>query len=352
MFKKLISLKEVAAAILIVALSVLVIAGPRWMRLYQTEALTVEETVDIYLEQESPPDSLVTLLQNKEVLKNRKELKWAIQTQRWNEFKVGHYRLEPGTSYNDLLSKLGKGIQDPIKLTILPGRTESRLIKTISNSFRFDSLALKQTLSDSLFLARQGTDSAKVIGKLYPATYDFYWTTSPQKVIERLLNTFENNISSKFDERLQELDKSLNEILALASIIEWEAGVDKEKATISGLYWNRLKKGMRLQADPTVNYAVGQRRRLTYKDYKVEHPYNTYLHAGLPPGPITNPSRSSIKAALYPADHDFLYMVASPEGTHNFSKTYSEHRRKSREWREWLQKQYRIKRQREKDNQK
>ena len=329
----------------------MVIAGPRWIRLYETNALTTEETVDIYLPKDSPADSLVTLFESQQVLKDQDELEWAIQTLRWDKFRAGYYQLEPDISYGEVLSKLGRGIQDPIKLTILPGRTKSRLLELVPSSFRFDSLAFQEVLSDSTFLAQNGTDSAKVIGRLYPATYDFYWTTSPQEVIQRILNAFENSIGSKFDDRLQELDRSLNEMLALASIIEWEAKVDKEKPVISGLYWNRLKKGMRLQADPTVNYAVGQRRRLRYKDYKVEHPYNTYLHAGLPPGPITNPSKSSVEAALYPADHNYLYMVASPKGTHNFSETYSEHRRKSREWREWIQEQYRIKREREQNKQ-
>ncbi len=106
---------------------------------------------------------------------------------------------------------------------------------------------------------------------------------------------------------------------------------------------------MRLQADPTINYVIGERRRILYEDYKIDHPYNTYINSGLPPGPITNPSLSSIEAALYPENHDYLYMVASPDGSHDFSETFEEHKRKSAKWRQWLQEQYRIKRQREQE---
>ncbi|WP_265765061.1 endolytic transglycosylase MltG [Fodinibius salsisoli] len=328
----------------------LVIAGSRWTRLYNSPALTSDEVVHIYLSSSLGPEGLADTLLTKGLLKRKKEFDWAVGTLHWKNFKAGHYQFEPESSYKELFSKLGRGLQDPIRLTVLPGYSQSQITQRIAQSFRFDSLSLANTLKDSTFLAKQGIDSTEIIGRIHPNTYSFYWTASADEVITRLLNTFQQSIAEKYKERFKELDKSVNEIVTLASIIEWEAGNDSEKDTISGLYWNRLETGMRLQADPTINFAVGERRRLTFKDYKIDHPYNTYLHSGLPPGPITNPSETSIKAALFPAEHEYLYMVASPEGTHNFSRTYQEHQRKSAEWREWIQKQYRIKRQRERQH--
>src|SRR5690625_3858180 len=135
---------------------------------------------------------------------------------------------------------------------------------------------------------------------------------------------------------------TLNEVVTLASITELEARYSDEKVRISGLYLNRLETGMLLQADPTVLHSLGERRRLLFEDYRVEHAYNTYLHPGLPPGPITNPDLASIRSVLNQEQHDYLYLVATPYGYHKFSRTFSDHRQASEEWRRWIQEQYRI----------
>jgi len=327
--------------------AVFAVAYPRWKRLYQKPAFTTGNAVELYLDQDMNGEELAEWLRSEDIGIRNDEFRWAQQRFRWSNYTAGHYRFDEEVSYNKLFSTLSNGLQDPIRLTLLPGQSKDQIIESISSSFRFDSTALAQSLEDSSFLAKSQADTQDVLGRLYPATYQFYWTSSSKQVVERLLTTFEKKITPEMRSRLDEIDYSLQEILTLASIVEWEAKEDSEKSRISGLYWNRLRKGMKLQADPTVIYALGEHRRLTYKDYKIEHPYNTYLHACLPPGPVTNPSLSSIKAALFPEDNDYLYMVASPEGTHNFSTNYKEHQRKSAEWRRWIEKQYRIKRQRE-----
>lgn len=339
--------KEFIFGFLLWLLAAFFVAESRWSRLYQEPALSAEQAVDVYLPEDTDAAGLADVLADEYILVSREEFDWAAQTLHWNRFRAGRYELRQDISYEKLLSKIGKGLQDPMRVTILPGQSEARILRIIPGAFQFDSTVFKQTLADSSFLANAGTNAQELIGRLYPATYDFYWTADPETVVGRMLDTFNDNIISEYSQRFEELDKSVNEIITLASIIEWEAGRNDEKPTISGLYWNRLERGMRLQADPTVNFAVGQRRRLLYKDYEVDHPYNTYIHQGLPPGPITNPSKSSIEAALFPESHDYLYMVASPEGGHNFSETYREHQRKSAEWREWLEEQYRIKEERE-----
>ena len=341
---------ELIFGTLLLFLVAFLVAESRWSRLNDEKAISSSQEVHIYLDTRTSLDSLGMLLDDKNLISNQRELHWAANLLGWRQFQQGHYLVDQDYTYEEFLSKLARGIQDPVSVTIIPGRTKEKIIGSVAKQLQFDSLAFHQAITDSSLLADMELDSEDVIGRLYPNTYSAYWTTSPQAFFRKISREFQKAVVVPHKSRFREIDKTVDEIVTLASIIEWEASNNQEKATISGLYWNRLEKGMRLQADPTVIYAVGEQRRLLYEDYKVEHPYNTYLYRGLPPGPITNPSLSSIKAALYPEEHDYFYMVASPDGSHAFSETFEEHKRKSQKWREWIQEQYRIKRQRERNS--
>ena len=326
---------------------IVLIAGSRISRLTNSKAISSDEPVDIYLSEPVGLESLSEILADSGVINDKEEVIWAGKLLGWRSFRQGYYQVEGTYSYDVFLSRIARGIQDPVKVIILPGLTKERLISSLSQQLQFDSVAIKNTLSDSSFLAEEEISPDELLGRMYPNTYSLYWTSTPETVIRRILREFREAVYNRYKERMEELDMTVNEVLALASIIEWEANKNEEKATVSGLYWNRLKRGMLLQADPTVNFAVNERRRLLYEDYRMAHPYNTYIHKGLPPGPITNPSGSSIEAALYPEDHNYLYMVASPEGTHVFTETFDEHKKESAKWRQWIREQYRIKRERE-----
>lgn len=347
--KKYISLSasELFIGVLILTGILVLIGGSRLSRLTNSKAISSEKPVDIYLSQPVSLKQLSKILADSGVVEGREELRWAGRLLGWRTFLPGHYQIDGNYSYDVVLSRMARGIQDPISVTIIPGLSKERLVKKVAEKFKFDTAAFHQTFTDSLFLSEIQIDRKQLLGRIFPDTYSLYWTTPPKAVIKRFLKEFENAVIEPYQKRFEELDKSVNEIVTLASIIEWEASGDDEKDKISGLYWNRLNMGMPLQADPTINYAVNERRRLLYEDYRVDHPYNTYMYKGLPPGPITNPSLTSIKAALYPEEHDYLYMVASPEGDHVFSETFAEHKKESAKWREWLRKQYRIKRQKE-----
>jgi len=171
---------------------------------------------------------------------------------------------------------------------------------------------------------------------LYPDTYTFYWTTSPQNLIIRLKKEFDKKISEELLKEMEARNLPLSEVLTMASIIQGEAIYSDEMPTISGLYWNRIRIGMPLQADPTVSFALGAKRRLFYADYAVDHPYNTYKIRGLPPGPINNPSFKAIEAAVYPERHEYLYMVATPEGRHLFSDNFAAHQQAAKRWRAYM----------------
>lgn len=339
------SKKKFAAGFLVFFAVTLVIAGSRWSRLHDGSAVSSADTLRIYLEERTTLQELSVMLDSLGVIRSRDEVQWAGRLLGWRNFSPGHYRIDRSYSYNEFLSKLARGIQDPVSVTIVPGMTEEQILNRLTATFQFDSLALRRAVEDSSLLEQFDIERKDLIGRFLPDTYHLYWTSSPAAIVKRIFTSFRQRVAEPARERLVELDMTLNEIITLASIIAWEANYNDEKATISGVYWNRLNRGMRLQADPTVNFAVKERRRITFEDYKLDHPYNTYLYAGLPPGPITNPDLNSVEAALYPEDHDYLYMVASPNGRHLFAETFDEHKENSARWRNWLEEQYRIKKQ-------
>lgn len=336
---------ELIFGVLLFFLSAFLIAELRWSRLHNNYAIHADSPVHLYLDTQTDFKTLSQTLADSGLISDQDQLAWAADLLGWQTFQEGHYLVDRGFTYEQFLSKLGRGIQDPVSVTVLPGKSMAQIADNLAESLQPDSLAFYHTLTDSLFLAEHQLNQKELIGRLYPNTYSLFWTSSPEKVLQRILQEFNKAVAAQHQQRIDSLNYSLNEIITLASIVEWEAKSAKEQPIISGLYWNRLERGMRLQADPTVNYALGERRRLLYEDYQIEHPYNTYLIRGLPPGPITNPGLSTIEATIYPKEHDYLYMVASPDGTHDFSETFEEHKQKSERWRRWLRKQYRIKEQ-------
>ncbi len=329
---------------------IIMVAGSRLSRLTNANAISSTEPVDLYLKESVELPQLADMLADSGVIRDKEELIWAAKLLGWRNFSSGHYQVDGGYSYDLFLSRMARGIQDPVSLTIIPGTTEERLVERLTDTFKFDSLSIRKAMDDSTLLAQYRIERKDLIGRMLPNTYSLYWTLSPHAVLKRIFNEFEKSVIDPYRMTLKEMDKSVNEVVTLASIIEWEASAGDDRSKISGVYWNRLDRGMRLQADPTVNFAIDERRRLLYEDYNIDHPYNTYIYRGLPPGPITNPSLESIEAAMYPDSHDFLYMVASPEGHHVYSETFEEHKKESAKWRRWIREQYRIKRMREKSD--
>lgn len=342
-----ISIKELLVGLAIFLFAFLSVFTSRYSRLESSTAIQFTNGVHIFLEENTNLDGLVSCFQKQEIDFNEDEFRWSSKLLGWRTFKKGHYYLKNHYSYQDIFSKLALGIQDPVDVVVLPGITAERFANSLANQLNIDSLAIIEQLSDSAFLSKQKLSKEQLFGRMLPDTYSMYWTVTPKAAIERILAHFNTDVLVPYNDRANELGYTIDEIITLASIVEWEATLSDEKAIISGLYWNRLKRRMHLQADPTVNFALGERRRLLFKDYTFDHPFNTYMNYGLPPGAITNPSLSTIQATLYPEQHNYLYMVANPEGGHVFTRTFKEHQIESEKWRKWLQHQYRIKRQRE-----
>lgn len=242
-----------------------------------------------------------------------------------NQMKAGHYAIPSGMSNYDLMSKLRRGLQDPVPVLVPPGVTPERIAESVARTMAFTAEEFEEALFDPTLAAELGTDTLHLFAYMMPETYHFFWLNEPARVIRK--------IKESADQRLTANPAPMNltpaEVLNMAAIVEWEARLVEEKPRIAGVYLNRLRDGWKLDADPTVQYAIleseGKKRRLFFRDYRIQHPYNTYLRRGLPPGPVTNPSPTSIDAVLQPEDHGYFFFVARGDGSHTFSRNLREH---------------------------
>ncbi|MGA9363982.1 MAG: endolytic transglycosylase MltG [Bacteroidota bacterium] len=251
------------------------------------------------------------------------------------QMKVGKYVFPDGISNYGILSSLhtGKSIV-AISVTIPEGYTSAQVARILSRRIGTDSSVFVRLVHDTSFAQELGLQEFTLEGYLMPDTYQFYWQMDEREIIRELVTQFQKFFDDSLADREKELGLTTTKLLTVASIVEGEAVVDSERAIIAGVFYNRLKKGMRLEADPTVQYALNEGpHRVHYRDLTIESPYNTYLHPGLPPTPINNPGRKSILAALHPAKHNYLYFVSNGEGGHVFSKTYEEHQKAVRRYR-------------------
>lgn len=245
------------------------------------------------------------------------------------KIKAGRYKIPNGLSYIGLVSFLNKGeILQQIKLMIPEGSSQSKIAEIVDYYLNIDIDEFLSLSKDKNFLSELGIVGNNIEGYLLPETYYFFEDSDAKAVIKKLFS--ENlKIYNRENNRLREIGFSWEEVLILASIIDAESNYIPEFKRISGVYHNRLKIGMKLQADPTVAYIIrDQNKKLHRKYFSIDSPYNTYLYQGLPPSPINNPGKDAILAALYPEEHDYFYFVADGTGKHAFSKSFDEHLRK------------------------
>ena len=247
-------------------------------------------------------------------------------------------------SNKDILEDLrfGKTIES-ITITIPEGFRATREAKLLAHQLGIDSARFMTLINDSAFITRLGVHAASLEGYLFPNTYKLYWQQDEADIIKQFVQQFWMFFNDSMKSVVTMKGVSMNQLLTVASIVEGETSVDSERALISGVYYNRLRKRMRLEADPTVEYLLGEgQRRLHYSDLYRESPYNTYRHQGLPPGPINNPGRAAILAALSPKKHNYLFFVANGSGGHTFSVTYKQHLRAIRKYRKLKEEQQQV----------
>lgn len=254
----------------------------------------------------------------------------------WAVIKPGKYEIAKGTSLFTLVRRLRNGRQTPVNLTITKLRTKEDFARLTGARFEFDSAQMMAFLNSPDSLQGFNADTTSVLWHVLPDTYTFFWNTSPDDVFKKLYAASDKFWNEKRKGEASAIGFSPREAYILASIIEEETTNNKEKDTIASVYLNRLHKGMPLQADPTLKFAVRNfgLKRIAGPIMKVSSPYNTYINKGLPPGPISTPSKKTIEAVLHPAQTPYLYFVANSRlNGHLFSATFAEHVQKANAYR-------------------
>ncbi|MBR4936791.1 MAG: endolytic transglycosylase MltG [Bacteroidaceae bacterium] len=249
---------------------------------------------------------------------------------------TGRYEVEPSISTFALMRRLLHGRQSPVRLTIPTVHTMKHLAKRLSKHLEADSATLAEAFTDPAFCEKHGCDTATLPCLFIPNTYEVYWDITPDQLAQRMKRESEKFWTTVRKNKAEKARLTPEEVITLASIVEKETANNQEKPDIAGLYLNRLRKGMKLQADPTVKFALQDfgLRRILNKHLTCDSPYNTYVYAGLPPGPICLPSIASIDAVLNHTEHNYIYMCAKEDfsGTHNFAATYEEHKANARKY--------------------
>ncbi|PSQ97050.1 MAG: endolytic transglycosylase MltG [Bacteroidetes bacterium SW_9_63_38] len=299
---------------------------------------------DFVLPEDATLEQAIDTLQTEHVLVSPATFRFVGRMTGWGaQLKAGHYDVEGARSNYHLLDMLRRGLQTPIRVTIPPGSRSSHIAHAVARRLKLDSAAAHAALRDTALARELGTAPGRLFGYMLPETYEFYWQTPARTVVRRIKESFDRYYAQHLKAGADSLGFTKQEVVTLASIVEWEAIHDAEKPTIAGVYVNRLREGWHLQADPTIQYVLlqteGERTgRVLYRDLEIDHPYNTYKNSGLPPGPITNPSPTSLRAAVAPGQHEYFYFAADGSGGHTFSRTLREHNRAAEEYHRMLDK--------------
>lgn len=275
-------------------------------------------------------DDVKAILYNEGVIIDRDSFEWLAMQKGYSEkVRSGRYLLTDGMSNNQLINMLRSGRQEPVKLTFNNIRTTGQLVSRISKQIEADSAELLKLLTDEAYLGEFGFTPENVRCMFIPDTYEIFWDTPADKFIRRMFREYEKFWTEKRRNKAESLGLSPQQVVILASIVAEETRKSDEMPRVAGVYINRLNQGMPLQADPTLKFAIGDfsMKRILLVHTRVESPYNTYIHAGLPPGPICFPSPKVVDHVLDAENHDYLYFCARDDfsGYHVFAKTLAQH---------------------------
>lgn len=244
---------------------------------------------------------------------------------------AGEYEFNPPISVKEVLKKIIKGEIKLHPITIPEGLNIWETADLLSQKYSMDNKKVLYNAQNTQLISSMDDEAQNLEGYMFPETYHIPKNTSEEKLIENMVSQFKKTFNPQWRERSREMGMNIREVVILASLIEEETSVPEEKSLVSSVFHNRLKLGMKLDCDPTIIYALKKKGeyqgRLRNKDLKLDSPYNTYLYNGLPPGPISNPGKESLKAALFPSKTDYLYFVSKNDGTHKFSSTFKEHQK-------------------------
>ncbi|MBK7133936.1 MAG: endolytic transglycosylase MltG [Bacteroidales bacterium] len=286
----------------------------------------------LYIPTGSSYNSVLDTLYSNLDIKKPKLFEWVAVKKKYPELiKPGRYAIDSDISYVGLVNLLRSGRQEPVKVTFNNVRSLNQIAGKIGRQIETDSAQLVSYFSKESNFAKDGFKSENIIALFIPDTYEFYWNTDPMEFYERMLKEYRKFWNEERLSKAKEKNLSPVEVAILASIIDDEVAKKDEKPRIAGVYLNRLKRGIPLQACPTIKFALNDFTitRVLKKHLIVDSPYNTYRHNGFPPGPIGCPSKDGLDAVLNAEKHDYLFFAAKADfsGYHNFSRTLSEHNR-------------------------
>ncbi|RLD47747.1 MAG: endolytic transglycosylase MltG [Bacteroidetes bacterium] len=302
-----------------------------------------DESVAITIPTGSDFEDVKLILYAKGLVVNRKYFEWWAEKKKYPQLvKPGKYLIQSGMNNNELINLLRSGEQVPVQLIFNNVRDIYQVAQKVSQQIEADSAAIVDLITDSTYLTLLGLNNETASVLFIPNTYEMYWNTSAEGFIKRMHEEYIKFWSGSRTSKARSIDLTIPEVVTLASIVEKETNKDDEKPQVAGVYINRLKAGWRLQADPTVIYALNDYsiKRVLNKHKEIKSPYNTYLVAGLPPGPICIPSIASIDAVLNYDHHNYLFFCAKDDlsGYHVFAKTNRQHAKNAKKYQEALNK--------------
>lgn len=322
----------ILAVFIIAAIEIILV----YQKVYGPNILTNRHNpFTLYIPTGSTYDDVRELLYTNNLVKDTDAFEWVVEKKNYKaHVHSGRYILKHNMSNNALVNMLRSGLQEPVRIVINNARTLPELAEKVSAQIEPDTEDLLQLLQDEQYIQKYGFSQYSMLGMFIPNTYEFWWNTSAEGFINRMHDEYEKFWTPEKLDKAEVIGLTPNQIITMASIIINETNIEEEYPRIAGLYINRIKKGIKLQADPTVIYALGDfsRQRVLTKDTQIDSPYNTYLYYGLPPGPIAIPSIRSINAVLDYEKHNYIYFCARDDfsGYHVFAQTLEQHNRNAR----------------------
>jgi len=325
----------------LIVVSVLVI---RYLVVFRTNNTINEKEVLVYIPSGAEYKDVLDTLKSSKAIKSIERFdKVAKHFSYPDAVKPGCYAIKPGMNNVQLVRMLRFGHQKPVRVIFTSLRTFNDLAGRISRQIEADSVSLLRCFTSDSVAYNRGFTPENFMAMFIPNTYEFYWNTSALGFVKRMFKEYNRFWNDKRKQKAERIGLTPIEVSILASIVEEETNVKSEMPTVAGVYLNRLRKRIPLQADPTIKFAIGDFsiRRVLNRHLEVDSPYNTYKNRGLPPGPIRIPSITAIDAVLNAKKHSYLYFCASPDfsGRHVFSKTLSEHNRNANAYRRALNKE-------------
>lgn len=302
-----------------------------------------KSTAFIYIPTGAKFNDVLSLLNKEGMLKNSASFEWVAQQMNYDKnVKPGKYQIKSGMSNKQIVGLLRSGKQTPVRLTFSNLRTVEQLAGIVGSKIEADSAEILFLFKDDAYQSKFGFTGMNSLAVMIPNTYEFYWNCSAEQFFEKILKEYNKFWTEDRMQKAKAEGMSLTEVSTLASIVEQETRKVDEKPTVAGVYINRLRKGWKLEADPTLVYALGDFtvRRVLNEYKEIDSPYNTYMYTGLPPGPICMPSVTSIDAVLNYKQHDFLFFCAREDfsGYHSFARSYEVHMQNARRFQKELNK--------------